>query len=299
MHRRGTIGVLLVIAIAAFGLAWRSWHATRVRLSASADAGNEISRLKKRLADLDNAREPEAKKAETKSTKASVKKTLTEMGAEISAEARKRTEVYRAELLVNPTLQTLYEQNERARYSAMFAALFHRLKLAPEQRERFIEALVKNQMQKQDLEAIAKTKGLSRDDPQLQAERAASDAEVVREIEALLGPDGLAVTREYTRLETVRGYLAGYAGLFSRVGEPITVDQLERLTEVFGKAASKTALYRFTSGQWEQIWADAPRILTPEQWRYFQTITPPGQTASRWESAAVEILTKTAGPGPQ
>jgi hypothetical protein len=152
---------------------------------------------------------------------------------------------------------------------------------------------VKLEMLRQDLGAIAKEKGLSRDDPELEAKCAAAEAESVHEIEALLGPDALASTREYTRLDSVRRYVAAYAGLFSRIGEPMSFDQVEALTAAIGKLQTKsTAPGNFTSAEWARVSAEAQRVLTPAQWREFQVSAPPDEMGNPWQTAAKDALAK-------
>lgn len=93
-------------------------------------------------------------------------------------------------------------------------------------------------------------------------------------------------------------YVASFSGMISGLGEPLTIAQSEDLVQAMAETSPQGAstTYNMTSKQWDQIFARAKKILTPEQWLYFQTTTVPDQTRSRWSVALDELLTQTAGP---
>jgi hypothetical protein len=202
----------------------------------------------------------------------------------------------RQALIESPPLQVLFEESRRGIYRGQFAALFRRLKLSPEQQAALISAFVAWDMTVRDLDAVMKQTGLSRDDPGLKALRAEASARMVDDVKSVLGPDALTITREYTRLNTARSYVAGYGGLLSRLGSPLTFDQLEALVNAFGEVSPSTSPQpsRLSASQWDQIDARAHDILAPDQWKIFRSATPPGQSDGRWASAATEALEKVA-----
>lgn len=264
-------------------------------------ARSDVSQLKNALAALrEKARrsEPETKPAASVPKLVALAQPVEGMSeAAIQARLRKASEENKSVLLASPSLQVLFEESRRGIYRAQFAALFHRLKLTPEEQAAFISALVSFEMKASDLEAVMKQHGLSRDDPALKAQRAEADATILREIQAVLGPDASTITREYTKLNDARSYVAGYGGLFSRLGQPLTFYQLEALANAFGEASPGTSPNpnRLSAAQWDQIGVRAQGILTPNQWQIFQSTTSPGQSAGRWESVATEAMDQAAG----
>ena len=291
-----------MITVVATAVAWRAWQAKRAAASVGLAATNEIRRLRTQFKSLQEARiHEENSKAEIAASKAPVKrKTWAEVEAESSAEARAKYDAYRAKLLDAPQLQRLYGENKRAYYGQMFGAFFRQWQFTPEQRQSFLAVFVKDALARQDIEAIAKARGLSRNDPAVKAQLAALDAEFEGEMQARLGPDALKILRVYTSTESARSYLSSYAGLFARLGEPLTIEQLETLTTIFAKAAPNglTVSSRVSSAQWNGMWAEAERVLTPAQWREFQIAAPPGQAAGPWESALNDALAKATGGVP-
>lgn len=298
MSTRVALAVSFVILVAALGSTWRSFREIKDLGLKLHGARNEVSALK--VAFAESRQTARHKGPETKlpviraSAVAQVQTTGGFSEEALHAQAQKIAEERKTALLASPSLQVLFEESRRGSYRGLFAALFQRLKLSPDQQAAFITALVAWDMKSNDLEAVMRQQGLSRNDPALKAQRAEAEAALIHDVQAVLGPDALKITQEYTRLQDARSYVAGYGGLFSRLGQPLTFSQFEALTNAFGEASPTEPPQpsRFTTAQWDQIAAQAQGILSPSQWQVFQSTTPPGQTAGRWDSTATEAMAK-------
>lgn len=298
MTPRTTLLLPLVVFVAALGTAWHFvLRAEELRLRLSTTE-SQVRKLRSEIAEL--RRTARIEKSETITTSVP-DRTTNSPPVDLSPEAvRKMSETISEDrkqaLLESPPLQVLFEESRRGMYRVQFAALFKRLKLSPKQQAALISAFVAWDMTASDLNAVMKQQGMSRDDPALKARRAEAEAALRHDVQAVLGPDAFTITREYTRLNAARSYVAGYGGLLSRLGSPLTFDQLEGLVNIFGEVSPNTSPQpsRLSASQWDQIEARAHDILAPDQWEIFRSTTPPGQSDGRWASAATEELEEVA-----
>lgn len=286
--------------MAALAAHWRFSRSANTLASALRDARREVARLEGEFA---QARRNEVQRASPSAIprSATLRQTVNQgpsSEAAFQEMARKRSEARNDALFASPDLQLLFAESRRASYRVQFAALFHKLNLTHAQRETYCNALVAWDVKASDLEAIQKQQRLAGNDPGLKAQRAEAEAALMREVMSVLGPEGVKITREYTRLDQVRAYLAGYGGLFSRLGQPLTFEQFEALTDAFGSVSPKGSPEpsRFTTAQWDAIAETAQGILTPDQWSLFSSTTPPGEFSGRWDAAVTEALAKIAAP---
>jgi hypothetical protein len=300
--RHSTVTALVVLLTAvALLLGWREWVQTQEVRAATLTTANAVARLKTRLAALRRASAAGPAQRDAVAPGAASRPTAVTRETML-ADIAKDSEERRQALYETPSLQLLYEQSRKASYRAMFAELFHRLKLSPEQQERVVAALAASDTRYRDLEAIAKEKRLSPKDPGLKAQYAEVNKTVAGEMEAVLGPGAEKMIRQYTAQDRARDYVAACSGMLARVDLPLRPEQLEALTAAAYECAppvKNEPLQTFTPAQWEQFAARAQTILSPEQWNELRSGTPlgvTGVTAGLWEAALNDLLTKTAGP---
>jgi hypothetical protein len=284
----------IIVILIGLASAWCFSRRSQITEATLAEAHRDRSQLEQRVARLKTA--VRAAPTPQPSTKRVVSQKSTETEAsrqkQMDTEAQKNADERNVALLASADLQLLFEDSRRAMYRAEFAALFRRLHISPEQQKAFVNALVAWDMKMKDLDAVVKQQGLSKNDPAIKAQRAEANATVERVARDVLGPQGTKVTQEYSRLDSARNYVAAYGGLLSRIGEPLTFDQFERLTNAFDGISDpkQPTLAELNTAQWDRAQPRIQAILTPAQWEVFQSATPPGQYASRWESAFNEAF---------
>lgn len=121
------------------------------------------------------------------------------------------------------------------------------------------------------------------------------DADLLRDMTTLLGPDPYAQTRAFDRLSEARTYVASYAALLTRLGDPIAPDRLEPLAAAFLNVdPSRANPARITSAQWSEFLKRAGQLLTPSQLEILETATPPG-IRSPQQQRLDELLTSITG----
>ncbi|MBL9204958.1 MAG: hypothetical protein JNN01_07725 [Opitutaceae bacterium] len=200
------------------------------------------------------------------------------------ADQARASQERRKELLESiPSLQVLHEQRRRLQHRADYASFFRKRTLSFDQEEAFIDEMVKWDMEMLDLSAVAKKQGFARGDAAWKARRDEAEKAFIGALKSLLGPDAVSVLQDYNRLGDARSYVASYAGFASRVGQPLTLAQVEGVVALFdavvadGKAVQTSLL---TSSQWQQVLDRARPLLSASQWENFATIAPPGPGVS-------------------
>jgi cell division protein FtsL len=285
---------LLVLAAALVSL-WHSSHKLRELSTERAQTLGKIEQLTNQLAQL-QARNKAISSVPASIDKASEAKIFRQ---QIQEDAKRNSATSRNQLFHDPKLQALYQEKERARLRANYGLLFRRLKLTREEQDALVEAQVQCTMHGMDVAALAQEKGLLRNDPSIKAQRKEAEARIESQIEAVLGPDGVKVLQAYDSTKDVRNYVASFSSVLSGLGQPLTSSQTEALIHAMTEVAPKGSnglTSSVTSEQWDQIFARAEKILSPEQWAHFQTTAPPSPFRSRWSDALEVLLTQTAGP---
>ncbi len=236
-------------------------------------------------------------------------KTFAALEAELRNVAAEKSLRWEKALAEDVGLRVLEERAQRASWSARFAALFKQKGFTTEQREAFLDALIKSTTQPKELRAVAQQKGLAVkvaqqkglavNSPEIQALKRQMDAEVLSAMTALLGPDPYAQTRVFDQLSDARTYVASYAALWTRVGEPVAPQQLDALAAVIADLdPGRADPAKLTSAQWDEFSRRARAILTPSQAEILDTATPPGARGPQ-EQRLDELLAQIAGPTPR
>jgi hypothetical protein len=299
---RMLLSLLGAIAIIGLILAWECYQQVDLSRAELADAEASVVAAKKQLAELRLQRPDASSRGRTPRGGASdLVRTRAATTEAMNAAAQKNLDERNTALLASSNLQLLYEDSRRAMYHTVFAALFRRLHLSTDQQNALITAAVTADMKGKDLEAVMKEKHLSRNDPAIKAQRADADAALERDVAAVLGPDGLKTLREDSRFSSARDFATSYGGLLSRVGEPLTFDQIEAVTAAVAEASPGPFVdpAKLTTAQWDRVYGRIQTILSSAQWEVFRSTTPPRQYANRWESAVNEALAQATAEPPK
>lgn len=289
--------ILALVSVAAGVIGWSEWKQTRRYEAALREAQLHAKQLSGRLAAL-SRKAHELPVQHSLPTSAPVKSAAVTRDS-LMADMKAQSEATQRTQDNSPALQNRFLALRRAQHRAMFGALFWRLKLSPEQQEAFLRAVVGWDERVQDLQAIARAKGWSRNAPELKAQYDEAEAAQRSQIVAVLGPDALQITREFSTATRIRDYVASCDGMLSRFGLPLTPEQSEALTAAIIDCSPKLfnePRLRLTPAQWDQFAARAQAVLSPEQWRALESATPPGVATSRWDATLEDLLTKAAGP---
>lgn len=285
--------LLWTCALLAVSGTWTAWH---FRCERDAMAAVQNARLVK-LRDLVNKSASARKEASPTTPRAT--KTSEEYLAQLRESSQAEYARWEKAVAEDVSLQVLQEQFLRATNRSTFAGFFRQKRLTRDQREAFLDLVAKSMMLSSDLNAAAKAKGLKSDDSEITALRRKYDADLERDLGELIGPNPFAQTRAYDSLSSARKYVSEYGGLLSRIGQPMTHDQLDALTAVFRELDPKRANPRnLSAAQWTGFLAHARQILTPAQMEVFETAEP-SSVEGPHRKHVEELLTKLAGPrGP-
>jgi hypothetical protein len=171
-------------------------------------------------------------------------------------------------LAAHRELVTKFEQAFRAQYAQDYAALYRRLGLSPAEAERFERRLFQDQLDKLDLSWTARTQGLKRDDPALQAVRRQQDAALETDLRAILGAEGYVALTHSRRAEGARSFINEVAAAMTLGERAMTRDQQDQLLQL---VASHSQRYQQGGAaqrwdvDWDTVMAQAPRFLNPDQ----------------------------------
>lgn len=194
----------------------------------------------------------------------------------------------------DPQLQALYLKSSHARLRGDYAPFFASMRLTPEQVEDVTAAMVRQQEQFLDLNAVAESQGAEAGAAVGTLRRQAA-AEYETRQRALLGDEGFRQLREYERAASPRMLVKQVAGMALEHGEPITPQQAEQLTLALANASE-----RYPRGgsadmrtiNWEAADTQARVILTPAQLNLFQR--SPTRAEIQLESAIKRALEREA-----
>lgn len=288
---RRLLSVALTITILSAGsLAWSWSRVTGAHRNEANAARKEAFALRQRLVRLRRANLRHSGTTAARSADSAAARPPCEAAA--NADSAKRADRF----MTSPELQNLYQESRRAYYEEIFAEFFRERRIPPDQQVALIAAVVENEMRYRDLEAVAKQQGLEPNDAAIKAQSKAAEKALEQTAESILGPNPFKLTRDYSKLEPARNYVARYSGLFSRLGEPLTTAQQEAITAAFAGVAPKKGfdLKRLDEASWTKVNACAQSVLTPAQWELYTTAIPATSGTSPLQTTYLEATLDAA-----
>ena len=197
----------------------------------------------------------------------------------------------------DPRLMALYARSRRTELSTNYGPFCRKIGLSAEQLQRLGDAMLEEQLARQDLFGVRDEQGLRWDDPGLAALGRKVTAKLREDEIAVLGDDGYRQLKEYERILEVRNYVRDLAGTGLFAGVTIEPAQAEALIPIIANACPQYQRGGSASvGQtdWPTVDAQARTILSPQQMRWFTSGAPFGSTVgSRWSSAIAAELKRT------
>jgi len=170
--------------------------------------------------------------------------------------------------LQDPEYRALARTASQARRHLEFQRLYRALRLSPEQIARFEEIMVRQDQANLDGQVA---RDLGRDE---QAVFRHSGPEWNSAMKELLGDEGMNQLKDYLRSNAVRNFVDAIAAKSYESGEPITLEQADRLTAL---ALAHDPMYQQGKGtdpgkvSWNEIWEPAAKFLSPRQVVTFET----------------------------
>lgn len=189
------------------------------------------------------------------------------------ADAREREIIATAENPLRPHLQdpayrTLARASFQARRHLEFQRFYRTLRLSPDQIAQFEAIMVRQDEASIDGQVA---RDLGRDE---QAVYRKSGPEWNAAMIALLGTAGKKQLEEYLRTMALRNFVDGIAAKSYESGEPITLEQADRLLAL---ALAHDSTYQQGKGtdagkvSWNEVWEPAAKFLSPAQIVTFET----------------------------
>jgi RNA polymerase sigma factor (sigma-70 family) len=170
--------------------------------------------------------------------------------------------------LQDPAYRELARTASRARRHLEFQRFYRRMNLSPEQIARFEAIMVRQDQANLDGQVA---RDLGRDEQAVYRQSGPEWSTAMRE---LLGEEGKRQLEDYLRSMAVRNFVDEIAALTYATGEPMTLDQADRLLAV---VLANDPLYRQGKGtdpgkvNWSGVWEDAAAFLAPAQVATFET----------------------------
>jgi RNA polymerase sigma factor (sigma-70 family) len=191
--------------------------------------------------------------------------------------------------LQDPAYRALARTASQARRHLEFQRLYRALGLSPDQIERFEQIMVRQDQANLDGQVA---RDLGRDE---QAVFRHSGPEWNSAMRSLLGEGGMAQLQDYLRSMAVRNFVDDIAAKSYESGEPITLEQADRLTAL---ALAHDPLYQQGKGtdpgkvSWNAVWEPAAKFLSPQQVVTFETAVEVWSLQKR-----ISLGLKAAAPG--
>jgi hypothetical protein len=169
---------------------------------------------------------------------------------------------------LHPEIRARFQTAFHARFDREYRALFERLALPPEQRERFKQRLFEDQLDQLDLRWTGKSFGAERNAPEAQALRRQQEKALAADLASILGPEGNRALADFRRANGTRSFVDNVATNMSLDGQAMTRAQSDRLLQTIAEASQ-----RYKQGgnaipwdaDWDAIMAQAPSFLSPAQ----------------------------------
>jgi hypothetical protein len=147
-----------------------------------------------------------------------------------------------------------------------YGTLFAKLRLTPQQIERFKNLVVAHDEILSDTYAIQQVNDLRKNDPALAAFNQNAEREFANAQKILLGEAGYRDFQDFKRSLPARNVVDTFVGKAAVTGVPIAAEQAERLTEAFAQASPEFIQGgRVTTLDWETAFSRAETILSEAQ----------------------------------
>ncbi len=191
-----------------------------------------------------------------------------EPGAAAARPAAVPLTMQNAELVqADPKLQVLALKAARSALTTKYGALYHRLGLATSEIERLETAMLRQQEQTMDLQALQKNASAETKQTLSEARNAAQSA-YDDAVKGVLGPNGVQLLKDYERSRHLRSELLTLAGDCAASGVPLTPAQFHQLETIHIGASSAFKSGRqpeLTNEEREAAQALSRDVLTPWQ----------------------------------
>ena len=249
MSSTKTIAVAAGMLVLAGGILWSDHHALQraddARATAETEVAGAAARVTQLTADLAAANRQQAAAEKLAAEKAS----------------RGPTSVAPS-YLSNPAYRDLSRATSTARRRLEFQRLYRQLQLTPEQFDRIVAIMVRQDDARLDAEIVRAEGG----DEQAVYQR--SGAEWSQAMRELLGEDGFNQLQEYLRSMPVRAFIDRFAVRTTVIGAPLTFEQSDQLATL---ALANDFLFQQGKGtdpgtvNWGAVWDPAAKLLNPDQ----------------------------------
>lgn len=247
--KNALIGVFVLATGAATTVAWLQ-HQEVERLRGAMLGENERASLQKKVWDLQKenqalaqAHAPAALPAEA----APLEKTIADATSEPVSNTRQQFDrgprPSMREWLARPEIQALVTATEKSVFDAQYAALFHNLRLTPEQADRLKSLLVERRLALEDVLAASREQGFSpRTDPE-GFRKLVADAQgsVNDQIRAMLGDTGFQQFSTYEQTLPQRNVVTSLQQRLTYSDTPLTNTQAEQLVQILAASGRQPA----------------------------------------------------------
>ena len=162
----------------------------------------------------------------------------------------------------------------RARLANTFGSLYQSLGLTPAEIDAFEASLTSYVETLLDLRAVAASDGLDEAGPEIAALTKQANEELRGEQIALLGGAGYQQLQQFERVLPLQNFVLGLARFSGFPPEPLTEDQVQKLTAVLANASEgyqSGAPANPASVDWDAALAQAQGILTEAQFQRLKT----------------------------
>jgi hypothetical protein len=304
MNTKSAGWVMLVVGIAALGIAWHSARRRHLSEAARADVAAENARLVRVIGDGErrlaaSKREHTAlRQALETARKPPVATPGPAAGARppASAAGLQTTGTIAERLQKDPQYQLQWLATKRAELTAKYGPFYRSLGLTPAQIARFEENFIRREEKNIDYGAISLAQ--NREHGQISAELWGLMTKVEPEHQAaqreLLGDDGYRQWRDYERTVWVRNLVNGWAGGAAVVArDPFTPQQGEQLVRILANAS---ATYRNGGDvrtweiDWDSVDAQVRQMFSDAQFKLFKTMEPPLPVGGRFQSELYRLV---------
>jgi hypothetical protein len=237
--------VCVLIAAVAGGLVWTERMAARKAQAALAEAETRIAELERRL--------QASKAVDDRPAVADGSDRPRLDGGTAPERERSGRRGEPPDFSNDPEIAPLMLKQRQRQIAGRYAALFARLGLSAEQREKLQALLADKQMSHFDAMGLARRQGLGREEAMELAKQA--DGEADGAIRALLGDTAFAQLQEYDRTYTQRSTVNSLATQLGYAGAPLSSAQQEQLISVL----AEHSVVDVPSGGFGAPWGGMPR----------------------------------------
>lgn len=240
---------------------------------------SRLSRLHRRLAQLEAENATLLRHLKSPSTTRSAASDHASLAAPVgagatSATATSSSPVESALQLLNGRL--LPPDAMKADIEFAYARFLRQAKLDPQQLLGFERTVAEHQWKEMEIESVARSEHLSRSDPTIVSLSAEERERFRDELRTTLGHDAFAAFEQAQSMRPMRAVADEMAAATVSSSTPFTSDQAEQLMKILTAASKPAPEGQGRNFDWDQIVAEAARVLSPTQMAALQAIR------SRW-----------------